>query len=61
MTGNISPVVLHSGAALRVAFISYYKGENGIHAMTGDKPIATVASSDFGEPGRPGDRRSRRR
>lgn len=51
VTGNISPVVLHTGSALRVAFVSYYKGENGIHALTGDKPVATVATADFGAAG----------
>jgi hypothetical protein len=50
-TGNVSPVVLHTSGALRVAFVSYYKGENGIHAITGDKPIATMSTSDFGAPG----------
>jgi WD40 repeat protein len=50
-TGNVSPVLLHEGTALRVAFVSYYKGENGIHVISGTKPIATVASSDFGAPG----------
>jgi hypothetical protein len=50
VTGNVSPVVLRSGSTLRVAFISYYKGENGIHAISTEKPIATVASADFGEP-----------
>ncbi|HYN07498.1 MAG TPA: hypothetical protein VES67_08925 [Vicinamibacterales bacterium] len=49
VTGNVSPVVLRSGNILRVAFVSYYKGENGIHAISTEKPIATVASSDFGE------------
>jgi hypothetical protein len=51
MTGNVSPVVLRQQGALRVAFISYYKGENGIHAITADTPVATVASADFGGPG----------
>ncbi|HKW01123.1 MAG TPA: hypothetical protein VJN96_14965 [Vicinamibacterales bacterium] len=50
-TGNVSPVVLHQSAGLKVAFISYYKGQYGIHVVTGDKPIATVDSSDFGSPG----------
>ena len=50
VTGNVSPVVLHGGGAPRVAFVSYYKGENGIHTISTDKPIAIVASSDFGEP-----------
>ena len=51
MTGNVSPVVLRQSGVLRVAFVSYYKGENGIHTITGEKPIATVASDDFGGPG----------
>jgi WD40 repeat protein len=50
VTGNVSPVVLKSGNILRVAFVSYYKGENGIHALSTEKPIATVDSKDFGEP-----------
>jgi hypothetical protein len=53
LTGNVSPVVLRSGNTLRVAFVSYYKGENGIHVISADKPIAVVASSDFGEPSPP--------
>jgi hypothetical protein len=51
MTGVVSPVVLRQGGALKVAFVTYYKGENGIHAISRDKPIATVASEDFGGPG----------
>jgi len=50
-TGNVSPVVLRQPGTLRVAFVSYYKGQNGIHAISGEKPIATVASEDFGGPG----------
>ena len=43
-TGNVSPVVLKQpGSACASAFMSYYKGENGIHAIAGEKPIATVA------------------
>ena len=51
MTGIVSPVVMHQPGALRVAFISYYKGENGIHMISGEKPVATVAAGDFGGPG----------
>lgn len=50
-TGNVSPVVLRQAGEPRVAFVSYYKGQNGIHAITGEKPIAVVASEDFGGPG----------
>jgi hypothetical protein len=51
MTGNVSPVVIRQSDGLRVGFVSYYKGENGIHLITPEKPIATVATSDFGSPG----------
>jgi len=50
-TGNVSPVVLHQGAALKVAFVSYYKSEYGIHEIDATKPVVTVSSSDFGSPG----------
>jgi len=51
VTGNVTPVVLHQAGVLRVAFVSYYKGENGIHAITADRPVASVESDDFGGPG----------
>lgn len=51
MSANISPVVLRQTDAMRIAFVSYYKGEHSIHAITADTPIATVASDDFGGPG----------
>jgi hypothetical protein len=51
MAGNVSPVVIRGTPGLRVAFVSYYKGEERIHIISGDKPLATVASTDFGEPG----------
>jgi hypothetical protein len=50
MSGNISPVVLRGSDVLRIAFVSYYKGDERIHVITADRPIATVASTDFGEP-----------
>ncbi len=51
MTGNVSPVLVRQSDALKVGFVSYYKGENGIHLLAPEKPVATVASSDFGSPG----------
>ena len=51
LSGNLSPVVVRSGETLRVAFVTYYKGEDGIHMVTADRPIATVDSSDFGSAG----------
>ena len=50
-TGNVSPVVLHQESGPKIAFVSYYKGDNGIHIIEPTKPVATVASSDFGAPG----------
>jgi hypothetical protein len=52
LTGNVSPVVLHRTDGLSVAFVTHYKGQNGIHEISTDKtPVATVASADFGAPG----------
>jgi hypothetical protein len=50
-TGNVSPVVLRTDGDLRVAFISYYDGENSIHVVESAQPITVVASDDFGGPG----------
>jgi hypothetical protein len=51
--GNVSPVVLRDeGKAQRIAFITYSKGEYGIHTVPAQKEaLHTVASADFGEPG----------
>jgi hypothetical protein len=50
-TGNMSPIVLRQEAGTKIGFITYYKGENGIHLIEPTKSVATVASSDFGAPG----------
>ncbi len=47
---NLSPVALRAGDATRVAFLSYFKGEFGLHKLSRTEPILTAASSDFGEP-----------
>ena len=52
-TGLVSPVVLRTPGPMRFAFVSYYKGENGIHTLTADKPIATAETADFGSPDDP--------
>jgi hypothetical protein len=51
--GNVSPVVLRDeDKAQRIAFITYYKGEYGIHTVPVQKEaLHTVASADFGAPG----------
>src|SRR3954462_8384283 len=48
--GNVSTVVLtDEGKAQRIAFVTYYKGEYGIHTVPAQKEaLHTVASADFG-------------
>jgi hypothetical protein len=48
--GNWSAVVLNEGKTSKIAFISYYKGDYGIHTLERKEPLHTAASSDFGEP-----------
>jgi hypothetical protein len=48
---NLSPVVLQSGETQRIAFITYYKGEYGLHTLERKEALNTAASSDFGAPG----------
>ncbi len=50
-TGNVSAVPIKQGGVMRMAFISYYKNENGIHILNRDKPLVVAESSDFGAPG----------
>ncbi|HEY1909671.1 MAG TPA: hypothetical protein VGG73_02010 [Vicinamibacterales bacterium] len=49
--GNWSAVVLNEGSTNRIAFISYYKGDFGIHTLERKEPLHTAVSSDFGAPG----------
>jgi hypothetical protein len=51
--GNVSPVPLTGeDKQPRIAFVTYYKGEYGIHTLPANKePLHTVPSSDFGAPG----------
>jgi hypothetical protein len=51
LTGNMSPVVLREGGEPRVTFVTYFKGDYGVHSITPKEPVATAASSDFGAPG----------
>ena len=45
----MSPVVLRDTKPARIAFVTYYKGEYGIHMLAREEPLHTVASSDFGD------------
>src|SRR5215510_12468044 len=49
--GNWSAIVLNDGKTNRVAFVSYYKGEYGIHTLERKEPLHTAATADFGAPG----------
>jgi hypothetical protein len=49
LTGNTSPVVLRDTKPARIGFVTYYKGEYGIHVLAREEPLHTVASSDFGD------------
>src|SRR4051812_11993316 len=52
LTGNVSPIVLRDQRPIgHIAFVTYYKGEYGIHTLSRDEPLHTVASADFGSPG----------
>src|SRR5256712_932595 len=49
--GNWSAVVLNEGKTNKIAFISYYKGDYGIHSLERKEPLHTAATADFGAPG----------
>jgi hypothetical protein len=52
LTGNLCVIPLPDGPnSTKLAFVTYFKGEFGVHTLTPKEPIATVASKDFGEPG----------
>jgi hypothetical protein len=51
LTGNLSPVVLNEGANKRIAFVTYLKGDYGLHILDRKDEITKVASADFGAPG----------
>jgi len=51
--GNVSPVMLKDeDKQQKIAFVTFYKGEYGIHTVPINKEaLHTVASADFGTPG----------
>ena len=49
--GNVNPIVLKDAKGTKVAFISYYKGQYGLHTMDLTKPLKAAATADFGAPG----------
>ncbi|MEO5897666.1 MAG: hypothetical protein ABIS06_18405 [Vicinamibacterales bacterium] len=51
LTANVSPIVLRDQKTPRIAFVTYYKGEYGIHTLSREQALHTVPSADFGAPG----------
>ena len=52
LTANVSPTVLKDEKGVsKVAFVTYYKGEYGIHTLNREQPLHVVASDDFGTAG----------
>jgi hypothetical protein len=50
--GDVSPIVLHDGTAQpKIAFVSYYKGEYGLHVLDRKEALHKAETSDFGAPG----------
>jgi hypothetical protein len=49
--GNLSPVILKDSKGTKVAFITYYKGQYGLHSIELAKPLRSAATADFGAPG----------
>jgi hypothetical protein len=49
--GNTTPIVLPDDHAPRIAFVTYFKGEWGVHTLERKDPLQTALVSDFGEPG----------
>ncbi len=52
LTANTSPTVIKDEKGVsKVAFVTYYKNEYGIHTLTRDQPLYVVKTEDFGAPG----------
>jgi hypothetical protein len=49
--GILSPIVLKDSAGPKIGFVSYYKGDYGLHTIELKEPLTTAASADFGAPG----------
>ena len=54
-TGNVNPIVVRGGeedeAEERIAFVTYYEGEYGLHTVVRDEALYTAETRDFGSPG----------
>ena len=54
-TGNVNPIVVRGGGEddteERIAFVTYYEGEYGLHTVVRDEALYTAETQDFGSPG----------
>ena len=50
-TGNVSTIVVGGDDETRIAFVTYYKGEYGVHTIVLDEPLYTATTTDYGGPG----------
>ena len=50
-TGNVSTIVLRGEDETRIAFVTYFKGEYGVHTLVRDEPLYTASTTDYGAPG----------
>ena len=53
-TGNVNPIVITGGEdepGERIAFVTYYEGEYGLHTIARDEALYTAQTQDFGSPG----------
>ena len=54
-TGNVNPIIIRpsddNGPEERIAFITYYETEYGLHSLPVDEPLYTAMAEDFGSPG----------
>jgi hypothetical protein len=51
VAGNACPVVLTDEKGTHIAFVTYFKGEYGVHTLERKEPLQTALVSDFGEAG----------
>ena len=54
-TGNLNPIMIRpgddEGPEERIAFITYYESEYGLHSVARDQPLYTAQAEEFGTPG----------
>ena len=49
--GILSPIVVDDAAGAKIGFVSYDKGNYGLHTLERKEPLNVAASADFGAPG----------